>query len=149
MKRPFLTSFIIALTLIISSIFYNSRYQMPWDKTIRLPQGYYLGNIDTDPILLTGPSSSGKAHLGPAVDGYLVLPRIIIGHISSGKDASGYFIVDMVTGKIDDGLSKQAWIDKLREYEVTGDVKLWKPSRRDEKLGRNRFQVPWGQESAE
>lgn len=149
MKRPLLTSFIIALILVVSAIFNISRYQMPWDKTIRLPQGYYLGNIDTDPILLTGPSSSGKTQIGPAVDGYLVLPRIIIGHISSGRGASGYFIVDMVTGEIDENLSRRAWANKLQEYELTGDVKLWKPSRRDEKLGRNRFQAPWDQENAE
>lgn len=146
MRKSIIVSLIVALTLMALLVKAVSLFQLPGDKTIRLPQGYYIGNIDSNPILLLRPGSS-RQRMGPSLDGYLVFPRIITGHMTDTghiEGKAGYFIVDMVTGKIYEGLSEEAWRTKLREYETTGDLKLWKPSRRDERLGRNRARIPWG-----
>jgi hypothetical protein len=80
----------------------------------------------------------------PNIDGYRVYPGMIVGHVSRDKDEGeagesipGYFVVDLQTQAVHQGLSKKSWEIALAKRNVTGDVALHKPSRYDRYLGYN------------
>ncbi|MHB1459802.1 MAG: hypothetical protein ACYC1M_00770 [Armatimonadota bacterium] len=50
----------------------------------------------------------------------------------------GYFIIDLHTKRIYGGLSKQAWMNKLKLYGVNKEPKLHKPTFLDGYLGWNK-----------
>ena len=90
--------------------------------------------------------------VGPDVDGYHVYKKIIVGHVAKEvypnewgeygpprkQRPVGYFIIDVRNDMVYAGLTKQQWLDKLREFGVTSEPKLFKPSVFDKLLRRNR-----------
>ncbi|MHB1001720.1 MAG: hypothetical protein ACYC27_20975 [Armatimonadota bacterium] len=86
------------------------------------------------------------------IDGYRVYPRIITGHaVPNNSDNSnykfnepkGYFIIDLKTNKIQRGLTKKAWLEKLEGYGITHEPVLFESSPNDELLGRTKPQPPY------
>ncbi len=95
----------------------------------------------------------GAFNVGPSVDGYRVYDRVIVGHVSSPKrtdsygdpirlpsviSPTGYFVIDVRTDRIHDGLSKKRWIEVLKRFGIAREPELYKPSIYDKILGRNR-----------
>lgn len=90
--------------------------------------------------------------VGSNVDGYLVYPGFITGHVSktssereddgrSEKEAKytpGYFVIDTKADKLYNGLSKDKWLERLRVLGVDHEPKLIKPSIFDVYWGRNK-----------
>jgi hypothetical protein len=91
--------------------------------------------------------------VGPDVDGYRVYKNTIVGHVVKEvypfewgdqygppreQRPAGYFIIDVRNDIVYAGLTKQQWLDKLREFGVTSEPKLFKPSVFDKLLRRNR-----------
>lgn len=86
------------------------------------------------------------------IDGYRVYPGIITGYASPDNSANsnykfnepkGYFIIDLRTNKIQRGLTKNAWLDKLKEYGIIHGPVLFESSPNDELLGRTKPQPPY------
>lgn len=78
---------------------------------------------------------------------------MIVGHVSSPKrtdsygdpirlpsviSPTGYFVIDVRTDRIHDGLSKKRWIEVLKCFGIAREPELYKPSIYDKILGRNK-----------
>ncbi len=113
-----------------------------WD--LHIGHGYYLDRTSSERVWMVGPH---HVSILPNIDGYKIYERIIVGHVSghhrigSGQDAfentPGYFIVEIRTGKVHQGLSDKAWLGLLRDYGVTRRPALHRPSRYDGYMNRN------------
>lgn len=86
-----------------------------------------------------------KRMIGPNIDGYRAFNNIITGYITKHVDEptgdndlntsieskTGYFIVEVDTKKVYEGLGKQEWIQKLKTYGIDEVPVLLKLSWRD------------------
>lgn len=113
-------------------------------------------NLDTrDRVRIRKICEAGGSYplqVGPNVDGYYVYPELIIGHVSKSREKVyvmqnlgdsyklGYFIIDLRNDRRYNGLSRKVWIERLRKFGVNHEPRLFKPSRFDEYLGRNKPQ---------
>lgn len=102
------------------------------DLNKKIDKGLY----DNDPDL-------GRPHVGPNVDSYRVYSDIITGHVSpvivkkgdpvyddyydERRTKQGYFIIDLHTNRLSNGLSKKEWRSRLRKYGINDEPKLFKP----------------------
>lgn len=91
--------------------------------------------------------------VGPNVDGYCVYPGVITGHVAKPNErpeanlsisefepvpGSGYFVIDTRGDRFYKDLTKQEWTKRLRALGIKQKPRLFRPSRLDEYLGRNK-----------
>ena len=125
-------------------------------RYLRTPEGeYVLGyNMEEHQQELVDRMLKGwePPEVGPDVDGYRVYRRVIVGHVARTWEGEkrpawlrqddvrmpGYFIIDLRRDTLRKGLSKQEWLEKLRNYGVKREPEFFKPSWYDEVLRRNR-----------
>lgn len=130
---------------------------------ISLPNGYRIvgvrGNVFIDlpwhqqERVYKETGIIGTRRIGPRVDGYRVFPDIVAGHVSAPKrseadygyqpissehEIAGYFILNTEMHVTYLGLSRHDWLEKLREFQITEEPRLFRPSVFDKWLGRNR-----------
>ncbi len=126
---------------------------------IKLPGDYVIWNTEAGNVMqnqLKAPNDDTLEiiTIGPDVKGYRVYHTAIVGLLSEDPSyslehpnlyksllANGYFIINLHTKKVYGGLSKPDWLKKLRMYGITTEPKLYDPSWRDERLGRNKPQA--------
>ena len=104
------------------------------DYRIALPGGYQLirpysgGNCIADP--------QSRVLIGANVDGYRVVKRLVIGHVSPihpfvdwPKEATGYFVLDTDTGKMQKDMARADWVSALRARGVRAEPSLKRPNK--------------------
>ncbi len=110
------------------------------DYSISLPDGYSLDRVNAAEVVMLGPKPNRSLLINSNIDGYKVLNRIVIGHVSlpqlpaeDTKDSiPGFFILDIQSGEVQQGLPEPVWLDSLRKYGITKKPSLHKPSRFDQ-----------------
>ncbi|MHB1001718.1 MAG: hypothetical protein ACYC27_20965 [Armatimonadota bacterium] len=69
--------------------------------------------------------------IGPGVDGYQVISDLVVGHVScsiyGGRCEPGYFVLNMRTDKVRQGLSRVEWLKALKDNGITDEPKLSRP----------------------
>ena len=91
------------------------------DYYLRLGNGYSLARWSYKTVALC--NAEMVAVVMPHIDRYQVYPAAIIGHVVKHHDpyyrsVPGYFVVDMKTGKVYQGLSYEEWLKLLRTYGI-------------------------------
>ena len=91
------------------------------DYFLRLGNGYSLARTQNRNVGLC--NAHGEQVVGPQIDKYQVYPQAIVGHVLKYPDPyfqsiPGYFVVDVKTGKVYQGLSYQEWLKRLRRYGI-------------------------------
>lgn len=133
-----LLAFVLSIPVLVHGIyfFFGRDYQ------IHLPHGYRLTRIWGSTVMMTGYG----CNIEPNVTGYRVCGGTIVGRVSavglppeySEVSQPGYFLVDTRTHKVLQGLDERHWTRLLAERGVTRTPRLFRPSRWDALLGRNR-----------
>lgn len=116
----------------------------PGDYKISLPGGYSLWEFSSERIGLVSPDPEPRIIAGPHVDGYRVYTNVIVGHVVSRLEfdemtVGGYFILELKSGDIHQGLDRKEWLSEMRHYGIHQLPKLHAPSSTDE---LNRFNKP-------
>lgn len=91
------------------------------DYETDLSHGYKIVRSMSESVALC--DSSNLEIVAPHIDGYAVNAEFIIGHVKKSKypcddSVPGYFIVDLETGNVKQGLSKEDWLSKLKKYGI-------------------------------
>jgi hypothetical protein len=111
------------------------------DFEIHLPKGYLL--IRTEPDSVAMCYANTEVLVESNIDGYRVYNDAVVGHVVKFRkpmvhSVPGYFIVDLKTGKVQQGLSQKKWLAALRKYGIKSAPTLHQPSYQDESLGYNK-----------
>lgn len=134
------------LTALLSLFFQRHGYVQA------LPNGYRFFGGEAGVVLDNKNCGASYQQIGPDVDGYRVYKHIIVGHVAHNPEIqnnmyrpregehAGYFIIDLETNKISSGLNNPDWRHGLQKYHVDHEPELFKPSRRDARLGRTKPQ---------
>ncbi|MHB1462766.1 MAG: hypothetical protein ACYC1M_15865 [Armatimonadota bacterium] len=157
MRRIVINICIVIVLIVIYEIAMTAVNYLDVHMYINLPGGYDMWRSrygvvmenKKDPLKFW----HEKNKIGPNVGGYRVYPKVIVGQVTihpndhegyatlswdHNERRPGYFIVDLHTRKVYDGLSKQAWLAKLKSYSITDEPKLHKPHWLDEYTGWNK-----------
>jgi len=129
---------LIAFLVLLPVAFYFWFLLFGRDYSISLPGGYSLIRVYAGAILMADKNHSKI--ISPNIDGYKVFGHIVIGHVSSDNlppeeaadSQPGYFILDIQSGTVLQGLDEQRWLDLLQKYGITKKPGLHKPSRFDQ-----------------
>lgn len=149
---------IIGVLAFMAVLFYPSVRKV----YILLPGGYVMWSTGHGPLLelnareqlrlMRERDDYSNKRIGPSVERYRVFDNIITGYASEprwpgtytpgswGDEVPGYFVIDTQAHVFYVGLSKQEWMDKLSEFGVTDEPRMYRPSRFDKRLGRNKPQ---------
>lgn len=102
------------------------------DYRVGLPGGYSLVSVYSGAALISNPEH--VVVVDANIDAYTVVGNLIVGHVSMAelspeKESSipGYFIVNVETHHVTQGLGKDAWLGYLRQSGFN-EPKLRKPS---------------------
>ena len=111
---------------------------------ITLPHDYYLWGPD-DSVSLWNAFS--EEIIDSHIDGYYVYNEAIVGHVTKREgrfrdSVPGYFVVDLKTAKVEQGLSRAEWRQRLRECGVQSAPALHTPTEVDERRGHNKPSAP-------
>lgn len=157
---------ILILLVLAAFLLYMFWEAVQMQGSVPLVKGYSYWHTSTGVIIRLLPKGSETERIqriadrgeyfptvGPDVDGYRVYEHIITGHVIKevypyewGDEGGppreqrpvGYFIIHVRDDMVYDGLTRQEWLEKLRQFGVTSEPKLFKPSIFDKLLRRNR-----------
>lgn len=102
---------------------------------IRLTNGYDLVCVHSGSVGLSSQTGYG---IEPNIDGYRFRGSLVIGHVTKQDSMSkpGYFIVDTKTRERHQALTKDKWIEMLKDYGVTKAPRLVRPTGLSEQWAR-------------
>ena len=85
---------------------------------------------------MSGPDPNMRIVIYAHIDSYSLSNNYLTGHVSFKDDPleykeyniPGYFIVDLETGVVQQGLNEEVWINSLASHGIDEKLKLYKPS---------------------
>ncbi len=89
------------------------------DYSIALTKDYSIVRRTAGNVALF--NATGMRIVGPQIDGYRVYSEAIVGLICQYPDspsANGYFILDLKTGRVTEGLKQDDWVSLLGRYGI-------------------------------
>jgi len=96
------------------------------DYEIPLRHGYVLGRIRSGVFVVVDPTQ--HVVVGPTVDRCQIVGDLFIGRVANDKGQHIYFIVNMRSRTVQDGLNENEWRRQLAASGVT-DYRLVRPTR--------------------
>ncbi len=107
-----------------------------------LPGGYAIFSGDSEDVglvlppkgeILIGPKLVQIGNSGPFIFGEVNPPRKP-NRILAGSRTPGFFILDSKTGAIENGLSREVWLEKLKNAGVQGEPALVDPGKKSPRI---------------
>jgi hypothetical protein len=105
------------------------------DFKIELPNGYILFRANATEIYIIDPNRLvDRIVVEPHIEKYNVIDKVVVGYAVLAKgemkeySIPGYFILETETGTVTQGLSKDAWVKKLKELGINSEPKLKAPT---------------------